>query len=68
MKLTTTIVSLLFSSFAASTSLPFSGSQQVVINDKEKIPGDNPLVYCQDTKDYSLDIKYVDLTPNPPKP
>ena len=67
MKLITPLASLLLSSFAASTSLPFSGSQQVVLSGDD-VPGENPLKYCQDTKGYSLDIKYVDLDPNPPKP
>ena len=66
MKLVATIVPLLFSSYAASKSLSFFGSQQIILADKPSVPGDNPLDFCEDTKDYSLDISYVDLTPNPP--
>ena len=69
MRLTTSLLTLLLSSFAASKSLSFFGaSDQHVLDSDHKVPGDNPLEFCQDPKDYSLNIKYVDLTPNPPKP
>lgn len=68
MLLTTTILPLLFSSLAASRSSSFFGSDQHVLDEALSVPGKNPLTFCQDTKDYSLDIKYVDLTPNPPEP
>ncbi|OJJ82352.1 ML domain-containing protein [Aspergillus glaucus CBS 516.65] len=32
------------------------------------VKGNNPLTYCADPSSYSLDIKSVDLTPNPPLP
>jgi hypothetical protein len=32
------------------------------------VNGNNPLTYCADPSDYSLDIHTVDLTPNPPLP
>lgn len=66
MKLTATVVPLLLSSFVASKSLSLFGSQQTVLDNKPSVPGDNPLDFCQDTKDYSLHIQYVNLTPNPP--
>jgi hypothetical protein len=31
------------------------------------VPGDNPLEFCDDPKDYLLQIDKVDLTPNPPE-
>ena len=67
MKLSVAIIPLWVSSFAASKSLSFFGSDQHVFDDLS-VPGDNPLSFCQDTEGYSLDIKYVDLTPNPPSP
>ncbi|KAL8796391.1 MAG: hypothetical protein Q9195_001298 [Heterodermia aff. obscurata] len=67
MKLSVAIIPLLVSSFAASKSLSFFGSGQHILDDLS-VPGDNPLSFCQDTTDYSLAIKYVDLTPNPPSP
>jgi len=39
---------------------------QVVLDDKLKVPGDNPLYFCQATDNDQLQIDYVDLTPNPP--
>ena len=36
-------------------------------DDDLKVPGDNPLYYCEDTKDYILNIDHIDLDPNPPK-
>ena len=68
MLLTTTVLPLLFSSLAASKPSSFFGSDQHVLDEALSVPGDNPLTFCQDSKDYSLDIKYVDLTPNPPQP
>ncbi|KAL1592289.1 Phosphatidylglycerol/phosphatidylinositol transfer protein [Paraconiothyrium brasiliense] len=44
------------------------GGNQVVINEDFKVPGDNPLYFCADPKDYLLDIENVDLDPNPPLP
>lgn len=41
---------------------------QVAISEDFTVPGDNPLNFCADPKDYLLEIKKVDLNPNPPKP
>lgn len=41
---------------------------QVAINDAFSVPGDNPLFFCADPKDDILEIKSVDLSPNPPSP
>ncbi|KAF2763080.1 hypothetical protein EJ05DRAFT_459908, partial [Pseudovirgaria hyperparasitica] len=41
---------------------------QVVINEELSVPGENPLEFCADPKDYKLEIDKVDLSPNPPKP
>ncbi|KAF1976370.1 hypothetical protein BU23DRAFT_566035 [Bimuria novae-zelandiae CBS 107.79] len=49
-------------------SLFSTGGDQAVINEEFKVPGDNPLYFCADPKDYSLDIEKVDLSPNPPVP
>jgi len=64
MKLATTLTPLVL---AASTSASLFGGTQRVLEDKPRVPGDNPLVFCQDTSDYILTIDYVDLSPNPPK-
>lgn len=62
---------LLAASSAASVSAAATwtmGGNQVVINEDWKVPGDNPLYFCADPKDYILDIENVDLDPNPPQP
>jgi len=55
-------------SVSAGSSSWMSGGSQVVINENFKIPGDNPLYFCDDPKDYLLEIENVDLDPNPPLP
>lgn len=68
MKLTTTILPLLLSSLAASSSFSFFGSDQQVLDEGLKVPGDNPLEFCENSDDYILTISNVDLEPNPPSP
>jgi len=34
---------------------------------ENEVPGENPLEFCEESKDYILDIKNVDLDPNPPE-
>ena len=60
------IHSLLLLLFA---SLSHSLREQLPIapHDSLEVPGKNPLLYCQDPKDYILDIYYIELAPNPPK-
>ena len=41
---------------------------QVTINEDYKVPGDNPLYFCEDPADNILTIEKVDLSPNPPEP
>ena len=52
---------------AARSSILSTPSTQ---EDSLTVPGDNPLFYCQDpsAENYILDIKNVDLSPNPPLP
>lgn len=70
MKLSASIVTLLFSSLVASRGLSLFGSEQHVLDDnKPEVPGDNPLVYC--TKERAgeiLQLEYANLSPNPPVP
>jgi len=63
MKLTTCVVALSLSTFAAAGFF----DQQIVLDDKPNVPGDNPLTFCQATDDYLLQIDYVNLSPNPPQ-
>jgi hypothetical protein len=69
MQLTTLFLATL--STAAVSAKPGSswlGSDQVTIMEEYKVPGDNPMYFCADPKDYSVKIDKVDLDPNPPKP
>lgn len=68
MRLPTTLLPIFLASFAASKSFAFFGSDQKVLNEELSVPGANPLEFCQSNDNYSLDITYVDLTPNPPSP
>jgi hypothetical protein len=66
MKFSLSVASLFFSTLVASKALSVFGGQKV-FNEELKVPGENPLEYCQ--KDHSGDIltlKFVDLSPNPP--
>ena len=36
-------------------------------NDSFDVPGNNPLIYCEDPKDYTFEIDHIDVVPNPPK-
>jgi len=67
MKLSTTLLSIVFPSLAVCRSLSFFGNHQAVLDsDDLSVPGDNPLVYCQTPTDDILAIEHVDLDPNPP--
>ncbi|KAF2835276.1 Phosphatidylglycerol/phosphatidylinositol transfer protein [Patellaria atrata CBS 101060] len=45
----------------------FTDSQAVIQDDSLKVPGENPLYFCSKPDDDILQIKKVDLDPNPPK-
>jgi hypothetical protein len=58
---------LLATSATLATAISFdisSGSQKTLAG--ASIPGENPLVYCEATDDYILDIDYINISPNPP--
>lgn len=69
MKLTTTLIHFLFITLVASRSFSLFGDQSPLNPEDNdlKVPGKNPLTFCQDPKDDILAIEYVDLTPNPPE-
>ncbi|KAI1083536.1 phosphatidylglycerol/phosphatidylinositol transfer protein [Whalleya microplaca] len=67
MRLSTACVAALSASVASATGW-FGSSQEVIVDDAQKVPGDSPLEFC-DT-DHSNDIvkiESVDLLPNPPE-
>ena len=68
MKLFTTLLPLFLSSLATSSSFSFFASDQQVLDDDLKVPGDNPLSFCAKNDDFILTINNVDLEPNPPLP
>lgn len=68
MKVSTVLLVATSAASASAGSIWSSGGDQAVINEEFKVPGDNPLYFCADPKDYLLDIENVDLSPNPPVP
>ena len=73
MKPATALLAALCASSALAASFGFDIGQNVLSGTGdfgallEEVPGENPLEFCEDTGDYLLDIKSVDLDPNPPK-
>jgi hypothetical protein len=69
--LLTRAIPLLALALSASASSSFFGggrdNQQTLVADELAVPGKNPLKFCQLPYDYILDIREVDLTPNPPE-
>lgn len=50
-----------------SHSLTLQEQSPIATNDSLKVPGDSPLVYCEDPQSYILDVDHIDISPNPPK-
>ncbi|KAI9678283.1 MAG: Phosphatidylglycerol/phosphatidylinositol transfer protein [Caeruleum heppii] len=69
MRVSTSLAALFFTSLVASESLSFFGGQQTLHGSDSQldVPGDNPLEFCQKSKDDILVFEHVNLTPNPPK-
>lgn len=67
MKLTT-FTPLLLAAGAAALAKP-ALSPVTALEDSYKVPGDNPLYYCEDPESskYILEVENVDIDPNPPK-
>lgn len=64
MKLFTLTAALLAASVSAKSTLR---DHDVSIKDESlAVPGENPLVHCENPKDDLLSIENVDLNPNPP--
>lgn len=57
---------LVATAFARSIRAP--NQDPIAISDADEVPGDNPLVYCDDPKDNILSIDHADLTPQDVKP
>lgn len=63
---TATLLSTALFALTASASWLGSNDQVSIADTDLSVPGENPLVYCADPKDYILSIEKVDLDPNPP--
>ncbi|KAL3470649.1 ML domain-containing protein [Aspergillus californicus] len=69
MKLLSSAAALLCLAPLSVTATPASfWSSQDVITNGGSVAGKNPLEYCSNPSEDILDIKWVDLDPNPPKP
>jgi len=67
MKFSISLISLLLSTLVASEGLSLFGGGQKVLDEATKVPGDNPLSYCQaEHANDLLVLDHVNLTPNPP--
>jgi len=67
MKLSLSLVTVLLSTFVSSEGLSLFGGGQKVLDEATKVPGDNPLSYCQaEHVDDLLVLDHVNLDPNPP--
>lgn len=63
------LATLLLPILATSLSLgTYSSSDQTALDADFPVPGDQPLNFCKDPKDYILEVHHVDLIPNPPVP
>lgn len=68
MQLTILLLAAIGAASVSASPSWIPGGGQVVINEDLKVPGDNPLYFCSDPKDDIVQIKKVDLSPNPPVP
>lgn len=69
MKLLTLLTSTLLATAVSARSSIFGSSVNVApYDDALKVPGESPLQFCEDPKDDILELKSVDLDPNPPLP
>ncbi|KAF2111090.1 ML domain-containing protein [Lophiotrema nucula] len=67
MKLATVLIPAAFAASVVAEPVPGWIPSQVTISEDHKVPGDNPLYFCADPKDYIVEIDKVDLSPNPPE-
>jgi len=69
MKLATLLLSVFYFNLAAARATWFGTSnddQLRLADDSLNVPGENPLSFCEDPTGNILEIKNVDLDPNPP--
>jgi len=61
------VLSILAAAGLATARMLGASNKQDSGHSKLKVPGDNPLEFCQDPIDHILTITNVDLDPNPIK-
>ena len=61
------LLPLLLASLVATKSISIFSGSQIPLDEELAVPGKNPLYFCAKNAYYSLDIKKVDLSPNPPE-
>jgi len=63
------VLVLALSTHASSFFSGGSKNQHILVGDDDalRVPGENPLVYCNPPEEYLLEIEKVDLQPNPPE-
>ncbi|OQO05575.1 hypothetical protein B0A48_09345 [Cryoendolithus antarcticus] len=66
MKLLSFSAALLASSITVNAKSVYRPNDVLIQDESLAVPGDNPLVHCANPKDDLLDIKTVNLNPNPP--
>lgn len=66
MKFLTLAASALLASSVSARSSIF-GDDIATYDESYSVPGENPLMHCDDPADDILDLQSVDLDPNPPK-
>ena len=62
MKPTTSLLPLLLSAFTSSELLYCFRGEQAILDAPPPVPGNSSFTFCQDPKDYSLDIKYANVS------
>lgn len=58
---------VLASALLATVAYCLTPEQTVLGGSSLSVPGDNPLQYCTEPKDWVLAVDNVDVSPNPPQ-
>lgn len=62
------LLTVVFSASVSAAAIGWgSGNEQLPLADDLSVPGENPLLFCEDPVKNILTIDKVDLDPNPPE-
>jgi hypothetical protein len=67
MKLSALLTLLYSATSLAAFGWSSTSNDQLTLADDYKVPGENPLLFCEDPEKNILVIDNVDLDPNPPE-